>query len=182
MLTITVPARELYDEKKEEFIYIKEQKLQLEHSLVSMSKWESKWKKSLLSEQEQKTEEEALDYIKCMTITQNVDPIVYQSLSKQIIQEIKDYMDDPMTATKFYKADNKKEVYGKKKSKAYTSEEIYYWMIEFGIPFECQKWHLNRLLTLIRICSINENQNNKMSKKDSAMLQAMQNKSRRPKR
>lgn len=82
-----------------------------------MSKWESKWKKSLLSEQEQKTEEEALDYIRCMTITQNVDPIVYQSLSKKLIQEIKDYMDDPMTATKFYKADNKKEVYGKKKVK-----------------------------------------------------------------
>lgn len=182
MLTITVPARELFDEKKEEFVELKEQKLQLEHSLVSVSKWEAKWKKVFLSDKDPKTEEEARDYIRCMTITQNVDPKVYNFLTEQNIKDIKEYIDDPMTATKIYKNGSKKEkteTYGTKKSKPYSSEEMYYWMIELGIPFECQKWHLNRLLMLIRVCSINGNQGNRMSKKDAAMMQAMQNSSRR---
>ena len=149
MLQITIPASESWDERKEEFIIsTKEQTLQLEHSLVSLSKWESKWHKSFLS-QEEKNYEETIDYIKCMTITQNVKPEVYDHLTHSNITEINKYIDNPMTATTFYENTQKS---GKKP--IITSELIYYWMISNNIPMECQKWHLNRLLTLIRVCSI----------------------------
>lgn len=147
MLQITIPSTELWDEKKEEFVYVKEKTLQLEHSLVSLSKWESKWNKSFLSKRE-KTDEETIDYIKCMTITQNVDPEIYNRLPRDVIQQIYEYINAPMTATVF--SDNKKTP----SREAITSELIYYWMIALNIPFECQKWHLNRLLTLIRVCEV----------------------------
>lgn len=160
MLTITIPGTELWDEAKEEFIVIKPQTLQLEHSLVSLSKWESKWCKPFLANKD-KTIEETLDYIKCMTITQNVKPEVYNYLSNNNIAEVNRYIDAPMTATIFNDPQNKKP-----NREIITAEIIYYWMISFNIPFECQKWHLNRLLALIRVCNIKNSPQKKMSKSE----------------
>jgi len=162
MLRITIPATELWDEEKEEFITAaKEQTLQLEHSLVSLSKWESKWCKVFLNPREEKTYEETIDYIKCMTITQNVDSSIYERLTRSNIEAINNYIDSPMTATTFSNYNNK----GKSKE-IITSELIYYWMISFNIPMECQKWHLNRLLTLIRVCDIKNTPPKKMSRRE----------------
>ena len=173
MLRITIPAVEQWDEAKQEFIYTKEQTLSLEHSLVSLSKWESKWCKPFLTKQE-KTFEETLDYIKCMTLTQNVDPEVYNCLTNENIKEINEYIGAPMTATYF--SDEKTS---KTSREQVTAELIYYWMIAFNIPFECQKWHLNRLLTLIKVCNIKNQPPKKRSKKDIMSRNAALNAARR---
>ena len=173
MLQITIPGIELWDESREIFTQTKEQTLQLEHSLVSLSKWESKWCKAFLSKQE-KTYEETIDYIKCMTITQNVDPNVYNHLSKSIIDKITEYIEAPMTATYF----SKEQSSGNSREQV-TSELIYYWMIALNIPFECQKWHLNRLLTLIRVCNIKNQPPKKMSKRAIMSRNAALNAARR---
>lgn len=173
MLQITIPAVELWDERKQEFVITKEQTLQLEHSLVSISKWESKWCKPFLSKQE-KTFEEILDYIKCMTITQNVDPEVYNYLTNKNIEEINEYINAPMTATYFSDEKNSKP-----SREQVTAELIYYWMIAFNIPFECQKWHLNRLLTLIKVCNIKNQPPKKRSKKEIMSRNAALNAARR---
>lgn len=159
MLTITIPARELFDDRTNEFVYTKAQTLQLEHSLVSISKWESKWHKPFLTK-ETKTEEEMRDYIRCMTITQNIDSSVYFGLSRDNLLQIKQYIDDEMTATTFSNREKKQS------HQVITSELIYYWMVSLNIPFECQKWHLNRLLTLIHICDIKNTPAKKMSRRD----------------
>lgn len=171
MLRITVPASpakpdmEFFDDEKQEFITVpgkpgtKEQHLQLEHSLVSLSKWESKWCKSFLSNKNL-TEEESIDYIKCMTVTQNVPEEVYNNLTPEIMKEVTDYISAPMTAT-WFSEDNK----GKGSRETVTAELIYYWMIALNIPFECQKWHLNRLLTLIRVCNIKNTPPKKLGKR-----------------
>jgi hypothetical protein len=173
MLQITIPAVELWDERKQEFVTTKEQTLQLEHSLVSLSKWESKWCKPFLTKQE-KTFEETLDYIKCMTITQNVDPEVYNYLTNENIEEIKKYIEAPMTATYF--SDDKTV---KSSREQITAELIYYWMIALNIPFECQKWHLNRLLTLIKVCNIKNQPPKKRSRKEIMSRNAALNAARR---
>jgi len=173
MLQITIPAVELWDERKQEFVITKEQTLQLEHSLVSISKWESKWCKPFLSKQE-KTSEETLDYIKCMTITQNVDPEVYNYLIIGNINEINEYIEAPMTATYF--SDEKTN---KTSREQVTAELIYYWMIALNIPFECQNWHLNRLLTLIKVCSIKNQPPKKRSRKEIMSRNAALNAARR---
>ena len=173
MLQITIPAVELWDERKQEFVTTKEQTLSLEHSLVSISKWESKWCKPFLTKQE-KTFEETLDYIKCMTLTQNVDPEVYNYLTNENIKEINEYIGAPMTATYF--SDEKTS---KTSREQVTAELIYYWMIAFNIPFECQKWHLNRLLTLIKVCNIKNQPPKKRSKKDIMSRNAALNAARR---
>lgn len=155
MLRITIPQHELFDSEKEEFIQIKEQTIQLEHSLVSISKWEAKWRKAFLGKRE-KTTEEILDYIRCMTISQNVNPLVYLGLTEKNLEEINSYISEPMTCVHVIENDHdpvSKDVI--------TSELIYYWMITLNIPFECQKWHINRLLSLIRVCNI-KNSNSKM--------------------
>lgn len=159
MLKIIIPETELYDEVREEFITLKSQELQLEHSLVSISKWESKWHKPFLSDKE-KTTEEILDYIKCMTITQNVKDGTYKRLNGDNIKAINDYIGDPMTATTFNDNNNKPS------REIITAEIIYYWMIANQIPMECQKWHINRLLTLIKVCSIKNSPSKKMSKQE----------------
>lgn len=160
MLKITIPASTLWDEGKEEFIDIrKETNIQLEHSLVSISKWESKYCKSFFKKQK-KTKEEILDYIRFMTITQNVPEEAYYALTASNFKEIEKYIEAPMTATVF-SANN-----GGGTREVLTSELIYYWMIALQIPFECQKWHINRLLTLIRVCSIKNTPPKKMSKKE----------------
>jgi hypothetical protein len=159
MLKITIPATEFFDESIQEFVNTKPQELQLEHSLVSLSKWESKWCVPFLSKTD-KTTEQTLDYIKCMTITQNVDPLVYQGLTQEIIDLVTAYIDLPMTATTFpndkSRGTNREIV---------TAEIIYYWMIALTIPFECQKWHLNKLLTLVNVCNLKNQPKKKMGKK-----------------
>ena len=161
MLQIVVPEREYYDYVKEEFMTVKSQKLLLEHSLISVSKWESKWKKPFFSK-EAKTSVETMDYVRCMTLTKDVDPLVYQGLSSDLIKKVTDYIDDSMTATWFNDRDKKEN----KRGPVITSELIYYWMVAYDIPFECEKWHLNRLLTLIKICDIKNAPSKKMKKKD----------------
>lgn len=159
MLQITIPAGTLWDEGIEEFVSTKEQTLQLEHSLVSLSKWESKWHKPFLSDKE-KTFEETIDYIRCMTITQNVKPEVYLFLTKENVDQIYEYINDPMTATTFNDLDNtfNREVI--------TAEIVYYWMISLNIPIEFQKWHLNKLITLIKVISLKNAPKKKISKQD----------------
>lgn len=173
MLQIVIPGQEFWDEQKQEFINTKEQVLQLEHSLISLSKWEAKWCKVFLSKQE-KTQEETIDYIKCMTITPNVDPKIYNHLTRENIKEIEDYIAAPMTAT-YFSSDNA----GKSSREQVTSELIYYWMIALNIPFECQKWHLNRLLTLIKVCNIKNQPPKKMSKREIMSRNAALNAARR---
>lgn len=173
MLEIIIPETEQWDEVNQEFITSNRQILRLEHSLVSLSKWESKWKKPFLSNKE-KTYEETIDYIKCMTLTQNVNDTVYNLLDKDNIEKINKYIGDPMTATTFKEDPNKKG--GRE---IITSELIYYWMISLNIPFECQKWHLNRLLTLIKVCGIKNQPPKKMSKKDVMSRNAALNAARR---
>lgn len=155
MLTITVPATESFDPLTETFFTTKEQKLVLEHSLLSISKWESKWEKPFFAKSEQKTMEESRDYIRCMTITQNVDPMVYYALTEQNYKDILSYMERPMTATWFAPSDKPpgREIV--------TAELIYYYMVALQIPFSCEKWHFNKLMTLIRVC----NEKNKPPKK-----------------
>lgn len=159
MLQINVPIdKEGWDEQKQEFVEPKVQTLTLEHSLISLSKWESKWCKPFLTN-EDKTYEETIDYIKCMTLTPNVKPEVYEYLTSENIREINSYIEAPMTATTFY--ENRAS---KTSREIVTSELIYYWMIALQIPPEYQKWHLNRLLTLIRVCNIKNSPPKKMSK------------------
>lgn len=174
MLTIKVPiGPEEWDDEKEEFVEPPYRLLELEHSLISISKWESKWHKAFLSVKE-KTIEETLDYIKCMTLTENVDPDVYNHLTQDNVTQINKYIEAPMTATVFQKDRNN----GKSKEVT-TSELIYYWMIAQNIPFECQHWHLNRLLTLIRVCSMKNSTPTKRSKGDLMRNYAELNKANR---
>lgn len=176
MLWITTPAVELWDEDEEKFIRVKSQKLQLEHSLVSLSKWESKWEKPFLSSKN-KTDEEVLDYIKCMTLTQNVDPLVYSCLTDDNIKKVNKYIEAPMTATRFSDDGD-----SKKNREIVTAELIYYWMIALNIPIDqCQKWHLNRLMTLIRVCSIKNQPPKKKSNRDIMRSNAALNAARRKK-
>lgn len=162
-----------WDERTEEFIPAKTVTLQLEHSLVSLKKWESKWKRSFLSSRQGLTIEETIDYIRCMTLTQNVKPEVYQRLSQKNINDVNNYIMDSMTATTF--SDKGK----KGRNEIITAELIYYWMISLSIPMECQKWHLNQLLTLIRVCSAKNAPASKTSKADLASQYAAMNAARR---
>lgn len=182
MLQIIIPATEateLWDERTEDFIPVperKEQILQLEHSLVSLSKWEAKWCKPFFSKNE-KTNEEIIDYIQCMTINKNIDPEVYFRLTEENFLEINKYIEAPMTATTFYDPHGKPK--GRKET--VTSELIYYWMIAMNIPFECQKWHINRLLTLIEVCERKNQPPKKQSQRSIASQYAAMNAARRKK-
>lgn len=177
MLQIIVPETELFNEKDNTFFTTERVQLSLEHSLVSLSKWESKWKKPFIGNKET-TEEEIRDYVRCMTISQNIKPDVYMCLTPQNLKDVQNYIADSMTATWFNEKNTKN---GPKNGEAITSELIYYWMISYQIPFECQKWHLNRLLTLIRICGIKNQQPKKYSKKDLMSRNASLNAARKKK-
>lgn len=178
MLQIIIPSLEMWNEKKEEFVVLPEKKIVLEHSLVSISKWERKWGKPFISE-EKKTYEETVDYVKCMTITQNVDDSIYNRLTVKNIREIDNYINAPMTAAWF--SGDKNKGTQRRGREQITSEIIYYWMITYNIPVEFQKWHLNSLLTLIRVCHIKNNPPKARSKKEIMKSNAEINAMRRKK-
>lgn len=175
MLTINIPAIEMFDDATNQFINIEEQTLELEHSLVSLSKWESKWHKPFITKTE-KTLEETLDYIKCMTLTPNVDPNVYQwmAYNNSIVNQVNAYIDDCQTAS-IINDTNK----GKNTGEFITSESFYFWMISLQIPFECQYWHLNRLIALIKFCSAKNAPKKKMSRNEILSQNAKLNAARR---
>lgn len=174
MLELTIPiSPEGWDEEKQEFVEPTTQVLQLEHSLISLSKWESKWHKPFLATTNM-TPEETLDYVKCMTLTPNVDSDVYNHLTVDHISMVKAYIDNPMTATTFSEDKN-----GKKSREIITSEIIYYWMTSLQIDWQCQEWHLNRLITLIRVCNIKNAPQKKRSKRDIMSRNAALNAARK---
>lgn len=175
MLELTIPESELYDEEKNEFIKVGPLTILMEHSLVSISKWESKWHKPFIGSDEDLSTEEIRDYLRCMTITQNVNPIVYDYLSVDNMQKVNDYISDPMTGTTFYEF-----IPQRPKNKKISSEEIYSQMILLGIPFECQKWHINRLLTLIKVCDLDRS-DKKMTKEETMRAYHRLNAERRKK-
>lgn len=170
MLQITIPAKSQYDERTQEFIYTKEQTLTLEHSLVSLSKWESRWCKPFITEQN-KTVEETIDYIRCMTLTQNVNPLVYNNIGDDIIRQVQAYIDAPMTATWFDDRGN-----NKKGGEQLTNELLYYYMFNLGINMKCEKWHLNRLITLIRVYEAKSQKPEPMTQAEMASLNAARRK------
>lgn len=178
MFQVIIPTTEFWDERKQEFVYSKGATFQIEHSLVSISKWESKWHKSFLSPKNQasRTREEFIDYVRCMTITQNVDPKVYEYLTNANIAAIHKYMNDPMSATQFASSPESRPGGDTK-----TAEVIYWEMLVCGIPFECQKWHLNRLLKLIEVCSRKNGNGKPMSKGEIMRRNARINAARRKK-
>lgn len=177
MLCIEVTVGETeWDEEKEVFVLPPVEVLQLEHSLVSLSKWESKWCKPFFSRNE-KTAEEILDYIQMMAVSPVSQPEVWNYLSRENILKIREYIDAPMTATTFSK-DNKQQ----HSREIITSELIYYWMISLNIPFDpCQYWHVNRLLTLVKVCTIKNAPPKKQSKSDIMRRNAALNAERRAK-
>lgn len=178
MLQIVIPGveREEWDEQKDEFVYhtlTKPQVLHLEHSLIALSKWESKWCRSFLSKEE-KTKEEIVDYIRFMTLDKSIESSVYDRLSEGNLKDVMNYIEAPMTATTFPKSNDRS---GRKRR--ITSELIYYWMIACGIPFECERWHLNRLLTLIRVCNTENAPSKKINAREAAMRYAQLNAARK---
>lgn len=189
MLTLVIPPQELYDERQNSFIYIKKEKrLTLEHSLLSVAKWESKWKLPFLEmgnpdnpdPERQFTDEQIVDYIRCMTIDSNVDEKYYAALSTADKNKVIQYINSPRTATKLRKSIGHGSS-GERDS--ITSEFIYYYMDEYKIPYETQKWHLSRLLTLIQIHNL-ENENassssNKRSAGEISRMNAIKNQARR---
>lgn len=178
MLELQVESQEYFNEKTYEFVNLPSMTLKLEHSLLSISKWEAKNHKRFLSQDKKNklTSGEMLDYIRCMTLNHNVPDIIYESLSEDNMNKIKDYIEDSMSATTFT---NKSENTPRKSNEAVSSELVYYWMTVFNIPFECEKWHFNRLMTLIQICSIKNQPSKKMSKNSVMRQNAALNAARR---
>lgn len=160
---IHIPKQEFFNNETQEFYYTKETTFKIEHSLVAIAKWESKWHVAFLDDKVPKTDEMVIDYVRCMTITQNVDPSVYYYMPTEVIQEINDYIKDPMTATKFSNITKDPST-----GEFITNELVYYWMVTANIPLECEKWHFNRLMTLIRICGEKNKDPNsrKMNRRD----------------
>ena len=159
-----------WDAENERFISVKPQTLELEHTLYAISKWEGKWKKAFYSFDE-KTPEETMDYIRCMTLNE-VDPIVYSLITPTIAQQIADYISDSMTATTF--SQQMQQVSTEK----ITAEILYYDMVMFNIPFECEHWHINKLIALIRVCAIKNGNGKKMSRADNGVYQRQLNEQR----
>lgn len=180
MLTIKIPPHEekdIWDDKIQEFVHIDGFKgctLNLEHSLISISKWEAKWHVPFLSDK--KTEEQTLHYIKCMTINQGIIPDnAYDYLTPENIQDISEYINDPMTATTV------NNINGEKSHEIITSELVYYWMVALNIPFECEKWHFNRLLQLVAVCNAKNTPPKKMSRNEIMARNKALNAARRAK-
>ena len=177
MIKITVPEFEVYNSKTNEFTTIPPTDLYLEHSLIAISKWESLWNRSFLDDSKDKTAEEVLDYIRCMTIN-HAESIVYQGLTIENYNTINAYINAPMTATNIFNFSNNT---GSHSRDIITSELIYFWMISFNIPMECEKWHINRLITLIRICQIKNEPEKKLSTSEVMARNRALNEARRAK-
>ena len=162
MLELEIKDTEFFNEETNEFFNVKAQTLKLEHSLISISKWETKWCKPFLDTA--KTLDQTVDYIRCMTIGTNVDPLVYLAITSDDIKKVNEYIKAPMSATTF----NDRESKGRsnRNGELVTSEVIYYWMVTFRIPQEFEKWHLNRLMNLIKICEIKSRPGKKMKQSD----------------
>lgn len=179
MLEITIPECSKYDERSEEFVHIKQLTLKLEHSLLSVKKWEAKWHKPFLNTDD-KTEEEILDYVSCMTLNrEKVDSNVYRVLSPAQLSAIIEYIQNPMTATWF--SDNKRIGASNRTGEVVTAEIIYYWMISLRVPIELEKWHLNQLLTLLKVINVKNGGEKKMSKRETMEQMAALNRKRRAK-
>lgn len=162
MLRIIVPGDEIYDEISQTFDTVNDVVLELEHSLISLSKWESKHQKPFLTNAK-KAPEEILDYIYAMVLTPEVDPKVYSRLTHNNFDQINEYVESKQTATTFGQMPERTG-----RGEVVTAELIYFWMLTFNIPFECQYWHLNRLFALIRICNIKNSKQRKMTKGEIA--------------
>lgn len=175
MLTIIIPGTEFYDETTETFATIDDVSLELEHSLISVSKWESKFEKPFLSSEE-KTVDEILFYIRAMILTKDFPENVLLRLTQENIQTINKYIDSKQSATTFGKMAEKRGP-----SETITSELVYYWMVAFNIPFECETWHINRLFALIRICGVKNNPGKKMSRTELAERNRALNEQRKAK-
>jgi hypothetical protein len=160
MLTLEIPAMSLFDESTQEFIETDRVVLKLEHSLAAISKWEAKWKKPFLSKAGM-TEEETVDYIRCMSLSKDVPQEIYKCLPNSVLLSVREYIEDPMTASWISEKGPKK-----RNTQTVTSELIYYWMIANNIPMKCETWHLNRLIMLIRICGAENQPKKKTNKKD----------------
>lgn len=174
MLTIRIPDVEIYSEQDNQFIYTKGAVVQLEHSLQSVSKWEEKWEKPFLVK-EKRTTEEMIDYIKCMTLNEKISDEVYKNVSDENVRDIERYIERSGTATKFSATANEKG-----SDSTFLTSELIYWLMSFyNIPFECDKWFLNRLLTLIKICQIKNESPKKMSKEEIRSRNSALNKKRR---
>lgn len=160
MLTLEIPEREFFDEKTERFGKIKATTLNLEHSLISISKWEAKWHISFFDSE--KTLEQTMDYIRCMILNREIpdsSPIL-NFLTKDDVEKINNYINDPMTATTI-KDDGRRG-----RNQRITSELIYCWMVQYNIPAQYEKWHINRLIMLIRVCSEENKPKKKMSRRE----------------
>ena len=177
MLLITIQGSEFWNEKTCEFEYSDSVILKLEHSLLSVSKWESKWKKPFLSDKYEKTEEMWLDYIRCMTINSVPDDI-YKHLTTEHVKKIMSYINDTHTATTISTNPLGAPTKKRKKNQFVTSELIYYWMFSCQISKECEKWHLNRLMTLIQVFSVENAPPEKLSRQTQAARRSSLNASR----
>ena len=175
MLIIKVPQTELFDPKTETFNYLPETILKLEHSLISISKWESRWHKAYLKNDPNRTVAETLDYVRCMSLTP-VDLQTVSRLGPKDFETIQAYINEQSTATTV------KNIGGSKNSnQTVTSELIYAWMTELRIPWEAQKWHLSRLMTLINVMNERQKPQKKMSRAQTAKQNAAINAARRAK-
>lgn len=174
MIRISTPSGEYYDDVRQEFVTVVGQTVLLEHSLRSLAKWEARWKKPFLSKKE-KTRAETIDYVRCMAVTPGVDPSIFETLTSENLAQISQYINNPMTATTFSDRDQNK----RPSREIVTAELIYYWMVALQIPFECQDWHLNRLLTLIHVCEIKNQPKKKINQKQAASERTRLNRARK---
>ena len=174
MIRISTPSGEYYDGRRQEFVTVVGQTVLLEHSLRSLAKWEARWKKPFLSKKE-KTRAETIDYVRCMAVTPGVDPSIFETLTSENLAQISQYINNPMTATTFSDRNQNK----RPSREIVTAELIYYWMVALQIPFECQDWHLNRLLTLIHVCEIKNQPKKKINQKQAASERTRLNRARK---
>ena len=166
MLHLVIPKQELWDPIREKFVSIEGAEFDLEHSLFSVSKWESKWHTPFHDDRKKKTAEQNIDYVRCMCVTEGIEPKVFNYLSEKNVKDIIDYIGDSNTATWFNEGQNKKT--GRKE--IITAEIIYYWMTVYNVPESYQMWHLNKLMTLLRVCAEKNNPDKK--KTNSGQLAA----------